>query len=136
MPDYLPLAATVFAALAALLAGLAFLAMRRQAGALGRAEIMELLRGEGDAIRAASETGARALRQEIGALLTQNQQASLQTVVSLSDSLLKQVDAFGARLETANKTTEARIDGIGQKLNADIERMGQAANANREALRA
>jgi DNA recombination protein RmuC len=136
MPDYLPLAATVFAALAALLAGLALIAMRRQAGAPGRAEIMELLRGEGDAIRASSETGARALRQEIGALLTQNQQASLQAVVSLSDSLLKQVDAFGARLETANKTTEARIDGIGQKLNADIERMGQAASANREALRA
>jgi DNA recombination protein RmuC len=136
MPATLLIAATACAALAALLAGLALFAVRRQAAALGRAETMELLRGEGDAIRAATEAGARALRQEIGALLAQNQQTSVTAVASLSDSLLKQVDAFGARLETANKTTEARIDGIGQKLNADIERMDRSANANRESLRA
>src|SRR6478609_624088 len=123
MPQYLLIAAAAFSAVAALLAGLAVIAARRQTAGLGRAEAMELLRGEGDAIRSAADTGARALRQEIAAQLASNQQGSLQAVVSLSDSLLKQVDAFGARLEAANKTTETRIEGIGQKLNADIARM-------------
>jgi DNA recombination protein RmuC len=127
----------MIAAVAALFAVLAFVAARRgpEIVPLSRVDAMELLRVEGDAIRNAGDLNARGLRQEVGQVLTQNQTGTIAAVATLSDSLLKQVDAFSARLEASNNTTEARIDGIGTKLNTDIEQMGQAATSNRESLR-
>jgi DNA recombination protein RmuC len=137
MLEWMPIATLGLALIAAAFAVANFLAQRRlaAAGLLSRSDAVELLRHEGDAVRASAEAGARALRQEIGQTLMQNHSAAVDTVMKLTDSLLKQVDAFGARLETSNRTTEARIDGIGTKLNSDIEQMGQSAAANRESLR-
>ncbi|MCC6194190.1 MAG: DNA recombination protein RmuC [Burkholderiales bacterium] len=116
---------------------LAYLSARRSAetAALSRQEAAALLRLEGDAIRAAADIGSRYLRQELGATLMQNHEYAVRTVVQLSDSLVQRVDAFGARLEAANNTTAIRIDGIGQKLNADIAQMGTSGVADRETLR-
>jgi DNA recombination protein RmuC len=138
MTEILLFAILVAALAAALFALLGFLAARRrrQDAPLGRREAMDLLRQEGEAIRGAGEANARGLRQELGQALAQNQNSTVGTVVQLADSLLKQVDAFGARLESSNKTTEARVDGIGAKLNADIALMGDSAASSREALRA
>jgi DNA recombination protein RmuC len=137
MTDIVLIATLVLALIAAGFSIAAFLASRRASASvpLGRLEAMELLRFEGDAIREAGDGNARALRQEIGQMLANSQRAALDTIATLSNSLLKQVDVFGARLEASNKTTEARIDGIGTKLNRDIEQMAQSANTNRESLR-
>jgi DNA recombination protein RmuC len=56
-------------------------------------------------------------------------------MLKLSEQLLRQVDSFGQRLESSNKTTETRINDIGTKLNADIGRMEQGAVATSEGLR-
>src|SRR6187200_1055095 len=77
---------------------------------LNRIDLVESLRLEGDAIRDAVDVNASSLRQELGQNLAQNQSGTIAAVAALSDSLLKQVDAFGARLESSNKTTETRID--------------------------
>jgi DNA recombination protein RmuC len=102
---------------------------------LGASEATNLLRFEGDAIRSSVESSASRSRQEVGRILAENQRTALETVLKLSESLLKQVDTFGTRLEAANQTTEKRINGIGDKLNTDIEQMGTSAIAGREALR-
>ncbi len=101
--------------MAAVFALLALLAVRRgpAEAPLGRLEAGALLRQEGDAIRGAVDISASRLRQEVGQALTQSQSAAIGSVVQLSESLMKQVDAFGARLETVSRTTEARIEGIG-----------------------
>jgi DNA recombination protein RmuC len=135
--DWVSLATFAMALIAASFAIINFLSARRAPAGmpLGRLEAMELLRFEGDAIRSAAEGNARALRQEIGQMLAANQREALNMEVQLSDSLLQRVDAFGARLEAANRITETRIDGIGEKLNADMAQMGQSAHVNREELR-
>ena len=134
--DPLQLATLALAFLAALLAGLAFLAARRAAVVpLGRREAVELLRLEGEATRAASEMQARSLRQEVGQMLAQNQRAALDIVMRLSDSLLKQVDGFGARLQVSNELTERRIDGIGEKLTTGMEQLRLTLEGRLDQLR-
>lgn len=137
MIDPIAIVTLVLALVAALFAVLAFFAQRRTSAAapLGRPEMMELLRVESDAARTSGEANARALREEIGRILTQNQSAAIDMVARLSDLLLQQVNTFGARLEASNMTTETRIDGIGEKLNRDIGEMAQSAAANRDSLR-
>jgi DNA recombination protein RmuC len=133
--EVIAIATLVVTLVTATFALLIFIVIRGAPAPLARMDITELLRFEGDAIRGASETHTRTLRLEIGQTLSQNHSSALDTIIKLSKSLLDQVDSFGTRLETSNKTTEARIGEIGTKLNADIEQMGQTANANREALR-
>jgi hypothetical protein len=130
------IAILALAILAALFAMMAFSAARRgRREGLSRFDAIDLLRREGDAIRGAADSSASVLRQELVLMLSQNHESALKGVGQLSDSLLKQVDAFSARLDAANNTTAMRIDGIGAKLNADIAQMGESAAANREALR-
>jgi hypothetical protein len=128
--EYVAFATFVAAFIAAIFALLAFGFIRRVPKPLSRAEASELLRFEGDAIRTAAENNTRNLRQEIGQSLSQNQTVALDMILKLSEQLLKQVDAFGDRLEVSNKTTESRIGEIGAKLNSDIEQMGAVASAN------
>lgn len=135
MTEYVAFATFVAAFIAAIFALLAFGFIRRAPKPLSRAEIGELLRFEGDAVRTAGENNTRNLRQEIGLTLSQNQTAALDMILKLSTQLLTQVDAFGVRLEVSNRTTESRVSEIGAKLNSDIEQMGATASANREALR-
>jgi DNA recombination protein RmuC len=137
MSDIALIAVLGFALVAAAFAVLNFFAVRRVASTvpLNAAEAARLLRVEGDSIRASIEASASRSRQEMGRMLVESQRIALETVVKLSDSLLKQVDAFGARLESANQATEKRINDIGDKLNADIEQMGTSAIAGRETLR-
>jgi len=135
MIETVPAATFVAVMIAAIFAVLAFLYIRRMPAPLARMDFSELLRSEGDAVRAAAEGNVRALRLEIGQMLSQNQSAALDTILKLSEQLLKQVDGFGVRLEASNKITESRVTEIGSKLNSDIEQMGQAANSNRETLR-
>ena len=135
MIEFMPAATFVLAFVAAVFSILGFIFILRAPASLDRMEFSELLRIEGDSVRAASENSTRTLPGEIGQTLTQNQTAALDMILKLSEQLLKQVDGFGVRLEASNKTTEVRINEIGKKLNSDIEQMGQAANSNREALR-
>jgi DNA recombination protein RmuC len=135
MIEILPIGTFVAACIAAIFAIIAFIVILRTPTPLAKLDISELLRVEGDAVRAAAEGNTRTLRLEIGQTLSQNHSAAFNTIVTLSDQLLKQVDTFGGRLELSNKTTESRINEIGTKLNADIDQMGQAANSNRETLR-
>lgn len=132
-----PLAATLCASLvAAVGAFLAHAAARRGSReALGRLEAIELLRREGDAIRAANEQEVRALRQELTATLAQFQSGTTQAVGLLSGEILNHIKAFGERLELSNKTVEERVAGIGNKLNSDMAQMGETATRNRDALR-
>lgn len=137
MPEVLLIAILAVTSAAALFAMLGFLAARRAAAEtpLGRLEAGALLRNESEVIRNAMEANSSRIRQELVQALSQNQRAALDMMVKLSDSLLKQVDAFGVRLENANQITEARIESIGVKLNTDIDEMGKSAATNREALR-
>ena len=135
MIEIIPAATLILAIIAATFAVLAFIFILRAPAHLARMDISELLRFEGDAVRAAAESNTRTLRLEIGQTLSQNQSAALDTILKLSDQLLKQVDGFGVRLEASNKITELRVTEIGSKLNSDIEQMGQTANSNRETLR-
>lgn len=135
MIEILPVGTFVAACIAAIFAIIALIVTLRIPAPLAKLDVSELLRLEGDAVRASAEANTRTLRLEIGQTLSQNHSTALNTILKLSDQLLKQVDAFGARLETSNKTTESRINEIGTKLNADINQMGQAANSNRETLR-
>ena len=135
MSEAIPVATLILALVAAVFAVAGFVLARRAPAPLGRMEVSELLRLEGDAVRAAAEAATRTLRLEIGQTLSQHHGSALDTILKLSKSLLDQVDSFGARLEASNKTTESRIDAIGTKLNADIEQMGASASANRDALR-
>lgn len=132
---YFPITTLALAFIAALFAIVAVIVIARRPLAMERAEVSELLRFEGDAIRAASDASARGLRQELLQALNQQQGAATNMMLKLSDQLLRQVDTFGQRLEATNKTTEARINDIGVKLNADIGRMEQGSLANRETLR-
>jgi DNA recombination protein RmuC len=137
MIEILLVAILAVTAVGALLALLAFLACRRSRVEmpLSRLDAGALLRAESDLIRSAMEANSRELRQELLQGLNRNQQATFETMVKLSDSLLTRVDEFGVRLEKANQNTEARINSIGVKLNTDIDEMGKSAGANREALR-
>lgn len=136
MLDILLFGIFAVACIGAMFAVLAYLTMRRNASeTINPLEMAQLLRREGDAIRAEDDANSRELRQEINQLLTHNQTGTMNAVGTLTDSLLRQVDAFGARLEQANQTTEKRINDIGERLNQDIEKMGVSANSNREALR-
>lgn len=147
MIEWFVIPTLVAAAAAAAFAAVACVLMfRMRKDSLDRLAVAGLLRAEGDAIRsgmaasaenvrAAVVVNARDLRQELGNTLAHHHGAALDVVTKLSDSLLKQVDAFGVRLEAANKLTEKRVDEIGVKLNADIGQMGESAAANREALR-
>jgi DNA recombination protein RmuC len=135
MAEAIPVATFVLALIVAVYAVLGFLLARRAPVPLGRADVGDLLRAEGDAVRAAAESGTRTMRLEIGQTLSQNHSSALDTILKVSKSLLDQVDSFGARLETSNKTTESRINEIGSKLNSDIEQMGVSASANRDTLR-
>src|SRR3954452_6441141 len=110
MSEAIPLATLVLALVAAVFAVAGFMLARRAPAPLGRMEVSELLRLEGDAVRAAAEAATRTLRLEIGQTLSQNHGSALDTLLKLSKSLLDQVDSFGARLEASNKTTESRID--------------------------
>jgi DNA recombination protein RmuC len=127
------LCASLVAAAGALLAYAA--ARRGRSEALGRLDAVELLRREGDAIRAANEQEVRALRQELSATLSQFQAGTTQSVGLLSGEILNQIKMFGERLEASNKTVEERVAGIGGKLNTDIAQMGESATRNRDALR-
>jgi DNA recombination protein RmuC len=137
MTDLLLLLVLATTLTAALFALLGYLAARRYSNSTpgGSIEFGSLLRSESEVMRTVMDANSQALRQEIIQALAQNQRSALEMVARLSDSLLKQVDAFGTRLEAANRTTESRIDGIGIKLNADIEQMGESAATNRDALR-
>jgi DNA recombination protein RmuC len=135
MIEFVPAATFIIALIAAVFALLCLIFIRRAPTPLERIDVSELLRFEGEAIRAAADGNTRALRLELGQALSQNQSAALEMILKLSEQLLKQVDGFGARLEASNKLTESRITEIGSKLNSDIEQMGQTANSNREALR-
>jgi DNA recombination protein RmuC len=135
MIQFIPAATFVVALIVATFAVLNFIFIRRAPVPLARMDVSELLRFEGDAVRMAAESNTRTLRLEIGQTLSQNQSAALNMILKLSEQLLKQVDAFGVRLEASNKITESRINEIGTKLNSDIEQMGQSANTNRETLR-
>jgi DNA recombination protein RmuC len=135
MAEFIAFATFVLALIAAAFAMLGFIFVRRAPVPLAKMDVSELLRFEGDAVRAATESSTRTLRLEIGQTLSQNHNTALDTILKLSKSLLDQVDSFGARLEASNKTTESRINEIGSKLNSDIEQMGQTANSNRETLR-
>jgi DNA recombination protein RmuC len=135
MLEFVPAATFVVTLVAAAFAVLGFFLIRRAPVPLARTDVSELLRVEGDAVRAAAETNTRTLRLEIGQTLSQNQSAALDIILKLSEQLLKQVDGFGVRLEASNKTTESRINEIGTNLNSEIEQMGQTANSNRETLR-
>ncbi|UGV27462.1 DNA recombination protein RmuC [Rhodopseudomonas boonkerdii] len=132
---YFPIATLALAFIAALFAIVAVIVVVRRPLALERAEVSELLRFEGDAIRAASDAEIRAVRQELVQTINQQQGAAATMMLKLSEQLLRQVDSFGLRLETSNKTTEGRINEIGTKLNTDIGRMEQGAAAHSEALR-
>ncbi|WP_398477115.1 DNA recombination protein RmuC [Tardiphaga sp.] len=132
---YFPIATLALAFIAALFAIVAVIVVARRPLALERAEVSELLRFEGDAIRAASDADIRAVRQELLQTMSQQQGAAADMMLKLEDRLLKQVDNFGQRLALSNQTTETRINDIGTKLNADIGRMEQSSTANREALR-
>ncbi len=132
---YIPVATLALAFIAALFAIVAVIVVARRPLALERSEVSELLRFEGDAIRAASDAEIRSVRQELLQTMNQQQGAAADMMLKLSERLLNQVDNFGQRLEATNKTTEARINDIGTKLNADIGRMEQGSTANREALR-
>jgi len=132
---YFPIATLALAFVAALFAIVAVIVVARRPVALERAEVSELLRFEGDAIRQASDAEIRAVRQELLQTMNQQQGAAADMMLKLEDRLLKQVDNFGQRLAISNQTTEARINDIGTKLNADIGRMEQGSTANREALR-
>ena len=136
MVEFVPAATFIVALVAAAFAVFAFIFIRRAPAPLARMDVSELLRVEGDAVRAAAEVNTRTLRLEIGQTLSHNQSAALDMILKLSDQLLKQVDGFGVRLEASNKTTESRVNEIGTKLNSDIEQMGQSASSNRETLRA
>jgi len=137
MSEIAIIATLVLALIAAAFAVLNFFAVRKFSGTtpLSASDAIALLRFEGDAIRTSVEASASLSRLEVGRILAENQRTALEMVVKLSDSLLKQVDAFGTRLEATNQTTEKRINGIGEKLNIDIEQMGTSAIAGREALR-
>jgi DNA recombination protein RmuC len=137
MIEILLVAILAVTAAGALLALLAYLACRRSRleTPLSRLDAGALLRAESDLIRSAMEANSRGLRQELLQGLSQNHQATFETMVKLSDSLLTRVDEFGVRLEKANQNTEARINSIGVKLNTDIDEMGKSAGVNREALR-
>lgn len=135
MIEFIPAATFVMTLIAATFAVLGFIVIRRIPAPLSRNDVSELLRFEGDAVRAAAESNTRNLRLEIGQTLSQNQTAALDMILKLSEQLLKQVDAFGVRLEASNKMTESRVNEIGTKLNSDIEQMGQTANSNREVMR-
>jgi DNA recombination protein RmuC len=132
---YFPIATLALASIAALFAIVAVIVVARRPLALERAEVSELLRFEGDAIRAASDAELRAVRQELLTTINQQQGAAATMMLKLSEQLLRQVDSFGQRLESSNKTTETRINDIGTKLNADIGRMEQGAVATSEGLR-
>src|SRR3954452_6066160 len=125
MTEILLIAILAAALTAATFALLGFLAARRRAAEapLGRLEAGALLRAESDLIRSAMEANSSALRQELLQGLSRNQQATFDTMVKLSDSLLTRVDEFGVRLEKANQNIEARINSIGVKLNTDIDEM-------------
>jgi len=136
MSDMLLLGVLAAALVAAVFAVLAYRAARWGASrGSDQLALAQLLRGESDALRAAGDANARDLRQDMAQLLAHNQSGTVNAVGTLSDTLLKQVGAFGARLELSNQTTEKRINEIGERLNADIEKMGASAGANREALR-
>jgi DNA recombination protein RmuC len=135
MIEIVPAATFIVTIIAATFAVLAFISIRRAPAPLARMDVSELVRFEGDAVRAAAESNTHTLRLEIGQTLSQNQSAALDMILKLSEHLLKQVDGFGVRLEASNKITELRVTEIGSKLNSDIEQMGQAANSNRETLR-
>jgi len=136
MSDMLLLGVFAAALVAAVFAVLAYRAARWSASrGSDQLALAQLLRGESDALRAAGDANARDLRQDMAQLLAHNQSGTVNAVGTLSDTLLKQVGAFGARLELSNQTTEKRINEIGERLNADIEKMGASAGANREALR-
>ena len=136
MSDMLLLGVLAAALVAAFFAVLAYRAARWSASrGSDQLALAQLLRGESDALRAAGDANARDLRQDMAQLLAHNQSGTVNAVGTLSDTLLKQVGAFGARLELSNQTTEKRINEIGERLNADIEKMGASAGANREALR-
>jgi DNA recombination protein RmuC len=135
MVEFIPAATLIVTLIVATLAVIGFILIRRVPAPLSRIDVSELLRFEGDAVRAAAENNTRNLRLEIGQTLSQNQTAALDMILKLSEQMLKQVDTFGVRLEASNKLTESRINEIGTKLNSDIEQMGQTANSNREALR-
>ena len=135
MIEFLPAATFIVALVAATFAVLSLIFILRSRAPLESIDVSELLRFEGDSIKAAADSNTRALRLEIVQTLSQNQNAALDTIFKLSDQLLKQVGAFGVRLEASNKITESRIGGIGTKLNSDIEQMGKTANSNRETLR-
>jgi len=136
MSDMLLLGVFAAALVAAVFAVLAYRAARWGASrGSDQLALAQLLRGESDALRAAGDANARDLRQDMAQLLAHNQSGTVNAVGTLSDTLLKQVGAFGARLELSNQTTEKRINEIGERLNAEIEKMGASAGANREALR-
>jgi DNA recombination protein RmuC len=135
MTEFVPAATFVLALVAAIFAFVGFVFVFRLPAPLARMDVSELLRVEGDFIRAAAETDIRTLRLEVGQKLTQSQTAAFDMILKLSDQLHKQIDGFEVRLETSNKTTESRIEEIGTKLNSDIEQMGLTANSNRETLR-
>ena len=94
MIEILLVAILAVTAAGALLALLAFVACRRSRVEmpLSRLDAGALLRAESDLIRSAMEANSRELRQERLQGLNRNQQATFETMVKLSDSLLTRVD--------------------------------------------
>jgi hypothetical protein len=109
-------------------------ALRRES--LSRGEVGELLRREGDAIRATAEQQSSLLRRDLGNALTQFHTGTVASVSALSKEIMERVGAFGDRLEASNKIIEGRVEGIGAKLNDDLGSMAHDAAENRDRLRA
>lgn len=139
LTPYIPVATLALAAIAAIFAIVCLILLARAPAPLQRMEMAELLRFEGDAIRAASDADIRALRQELLQAMGQQQGAAADVMLKLEDRLLKQVDGFGQRLAASNQVTETRIHEIGtaqadsarnlrEELSGSFQRMRQGVS--------
>jgi hypothetical protein len=101
MIEFVPAATFIVALMAATFAVLGFIFIRRIPAPIARTDVSELLRFEGDAIRAAAEGNTRTLRLEIGQTLSQNQSAAL------SDSIRRECNVTLAGPTTFAATLHA-----------------------------
>ena len=132
---YFPIATLALAFIAALFAVVAVIVVARRPVALERAEVSELLRFEGNAIRQASDAEIRAVRQELLQTISQQQGAAATMMLKLSEQLLKRVDQSGVAQADAARHLREELSGSFQRMRQGVsETLGEISNHQKERL--
>jgi DNA recombination protein RmuC len=117
MPDTLIYVSVALSLVAAVAASIAAIGAFRRRESASTVDVAGIMRQEADRLRAAGDDQARSLREEVAS-----------SIRGFLDSLLTRLDAGVGQID-------ARILGIGTKLDEDLRRMGEEAGRNRDSLR-